>query len=54
MLSAYTANSFMCSVVAGCGYMRLVTTVDYSLQVLYERCTPENKAQIHLKSCSGN
>ena len=54
VLNACTANSFMCSVVAGCGHMRLVTAVDYSSQVLYEWCTPEKKAQIHQKSWSGS
>ena len=39
----------MCPVVTGCDHMRLVATVDYRSQgkVLYERCTPEKKTQIH-------
>ena len=34
--------------------MRLATTVDYSSQVLYERCTPEKETQIYFKSWSSS
>ena len=43
-LNVCTANN-KCPEVTGCGYVRLATTVDYSSPVLYERCTPEKKAQ---------
>ena len=31
--------------VTGCGHMGLASTVEYTSSVLYERCTPEKKAQ---------
>ena len=46
MMSACTANSQYVPMVSRLYYdrVRLAATVDYSLQVLYERCTAEKKA----------
>ena len=46
VLNACTANN-KCLEVTGCGHMRLAAIVDYSSLVLYERYTPDKKAQIY-------
>ena len=49
MAVAWTVNN-KCPEVKGCGYMRLAASNNYNSLVLYERCTPEKKAQIYRKS----
>ena len=35
------------------GYARLATTIGYTSSVLYERCTPKMKSQIHILKNAG-